>query len=266
MMKMTYIGGPTALVEVGGSRLLTDPTFDPAGGEYRTPSYSLHKTQGPALPPEAVGLIDTVLLSHDHHFDNLDTSGRALLGNARAVLTTKAGAERLGGSVRGLLPWESYDLGLADGSTIRVTATPARHGPPNGDRGPVIGFVLHRPADTDHAVYFSGDTVWYEGVAEVAARFRVEVAVLYMGAARVASAGPSHLTFTATEGIEAARAFCGAIVVPLHFEGWAHFSESRTDIDAAFAAAALQQRLRWLRPGIAEPLLVGASAHRPGAA
>ena len=28
-----YIGGPTALLEFGGLRLLTDPTFDPAGGE-----------------------------------------------------------------------------------------------------------------------------------------------------------------------------------------------------------------------------------------
>ena len=262
MMKMTYIGGPTALVEIGGLRLLTDPTFDPAGGEHRTASYSLYKTKGPALPREAVGIIDTVLLSHDHHFDNLDTSGRDLLQNVSTILTTKAAAERLGGSVRGLVPWEFYDLILADESKIRVTATPARHGPPNGDRGPVIGFVLHRPGDTDHAVYFSGDTVWYEGVAEVADRFRVEVAVLYMGAARVAVAGPSPLTFTASEAIEAAKAFLEATIVPLHFEGWAHFSETRSDIEAAFEAAELQHRLRWLQPGIAESMLVGSSAHR----
>ena len=29
---LTHIGGPTAMIEVGGIRLLTDPTFDPAGG------------------------------------------------------------------------------------------------------------------------------------------------------------------------------------------------------------------------------------------
>jgi len=37
-LKLTYIGGPTALLELGGLRILTDPTFDPAGGEYRAPS------------------------------------------------------------------------------------------------------------------------------------------------------------------------------------------------------------------------------------
>ena len=38
-LELTYIGGPTALLELGGLRLLTDPTFDPAGSEYHTPVY-----------------------------------------------------------------------------------------------------------------------------------------------------------------------------------------------------------------------------------
>ena len=33
--------------------------------------------------------------------------------------------------------------------------------------------------------------------------------------------------------------------VPLHFEGWTHFSESRAEIDRAFAAAGLADRLGW---------------------
>jgi L-ascorbate metabolism protein UlaG (beta-lactamase superfamily) len=253
-MKVTYIGGPTALLELGGLRLLTDPTFDPAGGKYRAASYALYKTQGPAIELGAVGRVDVVLLSHDHHFDNLDTSGRDLLRRVGKVLTTQAGAERMGGSAQGLLPWESHDLVLDDGSTLSVTATPARHGPPGGDRGPVIGFVLHRRGATRHAVYLSGDSVWYEGVVEVARRFSVGLAVLNMGAARVAVAGPSHLTFTGAEGVEVARAFPEATIVPLHYEGWAHFSESRYDIEAAFEAAGLRNRLRWLRSGIAETL------------
>jgi L-ascorbate metabolism protein UlaG (beta-lactamase superfamily) len=249
MLTITYIGGPTALLEVDGFRLLTDPTFDAAGGEYRTSAYSLHKTQGPALARERLGRIDAVLLSHDHHFDNLDTSGRELLQQAGVVLTTQAAAERLGGVARGMAPWDVHDLVRADGSRLQVTAAPARHGPEGGDRGPVIGFVLHRPGQRQHAVYLSGDTVWYEGVAEVASNFEVDVAVLFMGAARVAAAGPSPLTFTAGEGVAAARAFAGASIVPVHYEGWAHFSENRREIDAAFDAAGMRSRLRWLEPG-----------------
>jgi L-ascorbate metabolism protein UlaG (beta-lactamase superfamily) len=69
---VTYIGGPTALVEWGGLRFLTDPTFDPAESLYPTSAYTLRKTIGPAIDVAALGPIDAVLLSHDHHFDNLD--------------------------------------------------------------------------------------------------------------------------------------------------------------------------------------------------
>ena len=96
-LQVTYLGGPTALLELDGVRLLTDPTFDPAGTTYPTGLYTLRKTQGPALQPEALGRIDAVLLSHDHHFDNLDHAGRALLAHSDLILTTPAGAQRLGG-------------------------------------------------------------------------------------------------------------------------------------------------------------------------
>jgi L-ascorbate metabolism protein UlaG (beta-lactamase superfamily) len=248
-LQLTYIGGPTALLELGGLRLLTDPTFDPGGSEYRTPVYVLRKTQGPALAPEAVGAVDAVLLSHDHHFDNLDHAGRRVLGTAARVLTTVAGAGRLGDNTIGLAPWQSHDLPTRDGRTLRITATPARHGPLDGDRGPVVGFVLAFSDQPTRVVYVSGDTVWYEGIAEVARRFTPGVALLFTGAARVREVGPAHLTLTAAEAVTAAQAFPEALIVPLHFEGWAHFSESRAEIDRAFAAAGLADRLRWPVPG-----------------
>jgi hypothetical protein len=44
------------------------------------------------------------------------------------------------------------------------------------------------------------------------------------------------------------------VIVPLHFEGWQHFTESRADIERTFAAAGLSARLRWLTPGAAVSL------------
>jgi L-ascorbate metabolism protein UlaG (beta-lactamase superfamily) len=98
-------------------------------------------------------------------------------------------------------------------------------------------------------IYIAGDTVWYEGVEEVARRAPAQVLILNLGAARVPAVGPAPLTMTAADGIAAARAFPTAAIVPLHFEGWAHFSESRADITAAFAAAGLADRLHWIAPG-----------------
>jgi len=248
-LHFTYVGGPTAMLEVGGLRLVTDPTLDPAGSEYPTKLYVLRKTQGPAVLPDAIGPVDVVLLSHDHHSDNLDALGRASLDGAKRVITTTVGAERLHGSATGLTPWQTVEVPCADGRTLIITATPARHGPADGDRGPVIGFALAFDDSPRRAIYVSGDTVWYDGVAEVARRFDVRVAFLFMGAARVAAVGPAHLTMTAEEGVEAARAFSNAAIVPLHFEGWEHFSDGRDDVDRVFAAAGMQRRLLWSPPG-----------------
>ena len=252
-IRITYIGGPTALFDWGGVRLLTDPAFDPAGGEYRTGPVVLTKTASPARTPESLGRIDGVLLSHDHHFDNLDHSGRKLLEGVPRVLTTSAGAERLGGNAFGLANWQAVEIPVA-GRVLRVTGTPARHGPAHLDRGPVTGFILAFTDAPDQAVYISGDTVWYEGVAEVARRFPVRLAVLFMGAARVGAVGPHPLTMTAADGIEAARAFSNATIVPLHYEGWAHFTESREAIGRAFNDAGLGRRVRWMELGATAPI------------
>jgi L-ascorbate metabolism protein UlaG (beta-lactamase superfamily) len=61
--RLTLIGGPSVLIELGVFRLLTDPTFD-APGEYRLPHVTLQKTAGPSINADKIGPIDTVLLSH----------------------------------------------------------------------------------------------------------------------------------------------------------------------------------------------------------
>ena len=79
-VRITHIGGPTTLIEAAGWRLLTDPTFDPPGRRYRFGwGTSSRKVAGPAVAAADVGPVDAVLLTHDHHGDNLDDAGRALL-------------------------------------------------------------------------------------------------------------------------------------------------------------------------------------------
>jgi L-ascorbate metabolism protein UlaG (beta-lactamase superfamily) len=79
-VQSTHIGGPTLLIAIDGWNILTDPTFDPAGGDYRFGwGTGSHKTSGPAIASADLPPIDAVLLSHDHHEDNLDVAGRALL-------------------------------------------------------------------------------------------------------------------------------------------------------------------------------------------
>jgi L-ascorbate metabolism protein UlaG (beta-lactamase superfamily) len=244
---ITLIGGPTALIEVGGFRLLTDPTFD-APGEYKLPHVTLKKLARPALTAEQIGGVDAVLLSHDQHADNFDHAGRIFAMQAPRLFTTIVGARRLGGLAEGLAPGESRELSKPDGAALTVTATPARHGPAGIEplAGDVIGFVLS--CGGSRPIYVTGDTVWYDGVADVARRYRAGLVLLFAGAAK--TRGAFHLTMDANDAIETAHAFPDAVIVPVHYEGWAHFSQSGNDLVQSFKALGISERLRLLEPGV----------------
>jgi L-ascorbate metabolism protein UlaG (beta-lactamase superfamily) len=245
-LSITLIGGPTALIEIDGFRLLTDPTFD-APGDYQLPRVKLEKLTGPALPADKIGEVDAVLLSHDQHSDNLDHSGREFLAKAKRVLTTEVGARRLGAHAEGFAPWAATELSK-NGKSLTVTATPARHGPAGIEplAGDVIGFVLSPKGRAP--IYISGDTTWFDGVAEVARRFKCGVVLPFAGAAQ--TRGPFHLTMDTNDTIETARAFPDAVIVPVHTDGWAHFKQNAQDLRVSFDALGFGKRLKLLEPGV----------------
>jgi L-ascorbate metabolism protein UlaG (beta-lactamase superfamily) len=230
------VGGPTAILEYAGLRWLTDPSLSPPG-EYEG---GLVKTTGPELDIDAIGPIDVVLLSHEHHSDNLDPAGREFLPRAGRVLTTLEGAERLGGNAVGMAPWSSVEV-----DSVTVTAVPAQHGPDGTDHitGPVIGFVLEAPGAGK--VYVSGDNASLDVVGVIAERFGpVDVAVLFAGAVqRPHRFDGAYLTLSSDRAAMAAQILGARAVVPVHFEGWTHFTQGAEALRAAFAGNSVPDRL-----------------------
>jgi L-ascorbate metabolism protein UlaG (beta-lactamase superfamily) len=253
-VRITHIGGPTALIEVAGWRILTDPTFDPPGRRYAFGwGTSSRKTTGPAVAPGDVGDVDAVLLSHDHHADNLDDAGRALLPAAGTVLTTVPGARRLGSGARGLAPWGTTTLEAPGRPTIRVTATPCRHGPPLSRPivGDVVGFALEWDGQEDGVLWMSGDTVLFDGVREVATRLTVDTVLLHAGGVRCPVTGPLHYSLTGPKVVETLSLVRPRTAVPVHYEGWSHFRDGRAEIERALDAGPAEARepVRWLPLG-----------------
>ncbi len=59
---IAVIGGPTVVIDIAGTRLVTDPGLDPPG------HYGfIRETTGPAVPASVPGNTDIILLSRDHH-------------------------------------------------------------------------------------------------------------------------------------------------------------------------------------------------------
>ena len=255
-IRVTHIGGPTTLLEVDGWRILTDPTFDAPGRSYAFGwGSSSTKLVGPAVPVDALGPIDAVLVTHDHHADNLDDAGRALLPSAGTVVTTTSGATRLGGGARGLDPWATTTLQATGKPSIVVTATPCRHGPPLSHPivGDVIGFALDVEGGTRGTIWISGDTVLYPGVREVARRVEVDVALVHMGAVRFKLTGPVRYTMTAREAVALCAEVRPRVTVPVHYEGWSHFSQGRAELEAALADAPADVQAQFCVVPIGEP-------------
>lgn len=237
------VGGPTALINLGGLRFLTDPTFDPPGIYPVGLTRMLTKTAGPAIQGDALPAVDAVLLSHDQHPDNLDDAGRRHLARCPKVLTTRSAATRLGPPATAMAPWDTCELARPGGEPIVVTAVPARHGPEGCEdlTGEVTGFVIAgRGLPT---VYISGDNASLDHVEEIAAAFpRIDVALLFAGAART-PVMDAYLTITSDEAAAAARLLGKPLVVPLHVEGWQHFTEGPHEIATSFQRASLAELL-----------------------
>jgi L-ascorbate metabolism protein UlaG (beta-lactamase superfamily) len=266
---MTWWGTATCSYEIDGVRVVTDPVLDPSGTRFslRAPisGRALHyrNLAGTAADEDTLSNADLVLLSHDQHGDNLDAGGRRVTRTAKRTITTRAGAERLSRegfqNVVGLEPWQQVEIPDARGGALRITATPARHGPfgANWIAGPVIGFVIERQRKADEPnrgpIYVSGDTRYFSGLAAISKRIgAIETAVLHMGAARF---GPRALrswlrfSMNADDAAQLIHVIQPKRVVPIHFEGWSHFTENASVVNAHFESERIADRLRWLKRG-----------------
>lgn len=253
--RLTYLGGPTYLIEIGSFRIISDPGFDPQGTERNEgPGHLLTKVLSPPIPVDEIGPIDLALVSHAQHLDNLDNEGRRLLARVGMTLTTpdSAAMDLPGKLVKGLATWESTEVTSAAGERLTVTAMPAVH-TSNPDLraivGEVTGFMLQWGGAQPGALYVSGDTVWIDAIHEIARRYKVTAAILHLGAANVPAVGDNFLTMNAADGVHATQALGLKHVYPAHFEGWRHFTQGSWYIEREFEKAGLTDTLHVLRPG-----------------
>lgn len=250
-LKVTLVGGPTVLLDVGGLRIVVDPTFDPPGYFTGSKGQRMEKLRGPAVSIEEASPIDMALVSHDHHVDHVDAAGRELIKKLARVYTTQAGAERLGGTSIGLAEYESTSIDLPSGGHLTLTALPAQHGPDHvcESFGPVIGFLLR--GEGVPTTYISGDNSSIEVVSKIQEKVgKVDLALLYAGGPRFDELFDGYLTLSNDAALQVSKLLGDATtVVPIHAEGWAHFTQTPAEMRELFDANGRGDRLLVLRPG-----------------
>jgi len=243
-MKVTYLGTASVLLEYGGLRIITDPVLDAPGqtygfGPWYAPKSWFQSSRTYASPDVDLEGIDIALISHDHHADNLDAGGRALIAGIPFVVTNPQAARRLGAV--GLSTGES--TGIDD---VTITATPARHGPKLTPQvTQVTGFLLSAP--NEPTVWISGDTVLTDELRAALPTLGADVAIIHCGGVtfpKVPALGRLPFTFTAAQAVEALALLKPDVAIPVHRSGWSHFEP-----EAPLRAALDPATTRWLELG-----------------
>ncbi|EPY53053.1 Zn2+ dependent hydrolase [Schizosaccharomyces cryophilus OY26] len=232
-VSITHLTTATAILSIDNVNFLTDPVFSPAGTEMRYESkllkdgpVLLQNSVHPALGLESLPPIDAVLLSHENHADNLDDLGRRLL-DGRKVITTMDGAKNLHPrpGVRGIRPWETIPLEVG--------------GLPN-------------------VIYFSGDTVYIEEIKEIRRKYHVCLAILNLGKAIMFSQdGPLQITLDGKQASKLVKDLGIEKMVPIHFEGWKHFTQFGEELTKDFKEEGINDRVCWVTPGKPTTLISG---------
>jgi L-ascorbate metabolism protein UlaG (beta-lactamase superfamily) len=135
-------------------------------------------------------------------------------------------------------------------SSSRVLAVHAQHGPDGSDeiQGPVLGFILSAPGAEE--IYVSGDNASRAVVRAIVEKTGdLPIAILNAGAVQLPKFDRAYLTLSADHAADVARIVRARAVIPLHFEGWAHFTQGAQELEAAFSGNGLRDRLVMLDRG-----------------
>src|SRR5204862_5164537 len=117
-VRLTYVGHATVVIDMAGTRLITDPVLRPRVAHLRR--------YGPVDTGDAAG-IDGVLISHAH-MDHLDPASLALLAGAPTIVVPRGAARFIRGR-RGII-----EAGEGDAVKIGALTIHATHAEHDGRR------------------------------------------------------------------------------------------------------------------------------------
>jgi L-ascorbate metabolism protein UlaG (beta-lactamase superfamily) len=179
-VSVAFVGHATVLLNLGGTRVLTDPVLGNRVG-------FLRRITAPP-DPATYRATDVVALSHLHH-DHCDLPSLTRLGRDTPLLAPAGGAAFLRRrgfrNVVALRPGESHTVG-----PVTLTATPAAHDGrrvPFGPRAAAVGYLV---STARTVAYFAGDTDLFAGMADLSSRLDVALLPVWGWGPNL---GPGHL-------------------------------------------------------------------------
>jgi L-ascorbate metabolism protein UlaG (beta-lactamase superfamily) len=264
---LEWIGGPTALLERGGLKVITDPMLGPRGPNAfvlpkhpssGVPNASIARYLAP--PPYSLEGLNAILISHTHN-DHVDARAKELLPKDVPVVVAAAGAEAIRAAgfheVRGL-DWGESTTITAGPTALRVTAFPAHHAhDANLDRevGKGNGYILEwQDRAGTFRIYWTGDAVLSDETKNFVQQYgRIDLLLPHMGGVG-GDGGLGLRTMDAEEALELVRRVDPKQVMPIHHTTFAHYREPIEALEQRVSEAGETARFKFVKLGDKTPL------------
>jgi L-ascorbate metabolism protein UlaG (beta-lactamase superfamily) len=213
--RVTWLGHATVLVDLDGTKLLTDPVLR---------SLVMHLRRAWAPDQRALRGLDAVLVSHVH-FDHLDLPSLERLGRDVPVVVPRGA----GGLLRKKRFEHVLEVDVGEELRVGAVAVTATHAEHDADRGPLgtkapsLGFVI----SGSRSVYFAGDTDLFPGMATIGPLDLALMPISGWGP----KVGPGHLD--PRRAAEALQLLRPSVCVPIHWGTYSPLSWGRAKRVAA---------------------------------
>jgi L-ascorbate metabolism protein UlaG (beta-lactamase superfamily) len=251
-----FIGNATVIIRYGGFTILTDPNFLHKGDHVHL-GYGLKSKRltEPAITLDKLPPVDLIVLSHFHgdHFDQLV---QKKLDRSIPIVTTDAAdkeLEKLGFTSRhAISKWSTLTVKKGD-AQLRITATPARHGPPGAavalpeTMGSILEFAKG-DGGASYRMYITGDTLVYDEIRDIPKRFpEINLALLHLGGTKILKT--VLVTMDAEQGVEMMKIIAPEHAIPIHYNDYDVFKSPIEDFEKQIKAAGLQDKVTYLKHG-----------------
>lgn len=198
---LTYVGHATVLIELSGTRLLTDPLLSRG---------ILHiRRRQPAPTVDDFSRLDAILISHAHR-DHLDHGSLRRLGGRCPVIVPRGCAPIVRRTGAPTVTEVDQGTRISIGGHAIEGVHASHHGRRHPFAAPMtsLGYVIEGPP----SIYFAGDTDLFPGMSRLAGRVDVALVPIWGWGARVPD---GHLDpLRAAEAVARIRP---RLAIPIHW-------------------------------------------------
>jgi L-ascorbate metabolism protein UlaG (beta-lactamase superfamily) len=212
--RATWLGHSTVLLELDGTRVLTDPVWSDRISPFGPAAP--RRFQPVPIPVTAVPELDAIVISHDH-FDHLDHDTIVSLTDRATPFVVPLGVGMYL-EAWGIPPERVIELDWWESTTIggvRITATPCQHFSGRGiNRNKTLWASMVIESEK-HKVFFSGDTALTPEFEDIRAKFgKFDLVMLEIG-----GFDPrwDHVHLGPLNALEALRMLGGGALMPVHW-------------------------------------------------